>query len=340
MGRKRKNPADNWMPPRVRRGRSAYEFQTYDSRTVRLCDFSATQAEVWVAYEKLIADQKNEESLNGLVNAFLFSADFSALATETQKDYRKYASKLLSVFGNMLPDNIKPQHVRKYMDKRGLKAKTQANREKNFLSRVYGWGYERGIVSSNPCKGVRQFKETPRDRYITDAEYNALYSVAPPVVKVAMELAYLCCTRQADILSLTYAQVHEEGIFIKQGKTGVAQIKAWTDRLDDVVAMSKTTLPLDNGVSSIYVLHQRKGLRYTRDGFNSRWRKAKILAKDTFPELDFDFTFHDLKAKGVSDLDGPLSEKQQITGHKNITQTARYDRKVNIVPVVGGQKRQ
>ncbi|CDG21677.1 putative integrase [Xenorhabdus poinarii G6] len=338
MGRKRMNPADNWMPPRVRRGRSAYEFQTYDNRTVRLCDFSATQAEVWVAYEKMIADQKSENNLNGLIQEFFLSADFSVLATETQKDYRKYANKILSVFGKMLPDNIKPQHVRQYMDKRGSKAKTQANREKNFLSRVFGWGYERGIVHSNPCKGVRQFKEKARERYITDAEYNALYSVSPTIVQIAMELAYLCLARQADVLSLTFAQVQDAGIFIKQGKTGVAQIKAWTNRLDNAVALSQT-LPIDTGVSSIYVLHQRSGSRYTRDGFNSRWQKAKDIAKNTFPELDFNFTFHDLKAKGVSDLDGSLSEKQQISGHRNITQTARYDRKVNIVPVVGGQKK-
>ncbi|MGJ0638226.1 tyrosine-type recombinase/integrase [Xenorhabdus bovienii] len=338
MGRKRKNPTDNWMPPRVRRGRSAYEFLTHDSRTIRLCDFSATQAEVWVAYEKLLADQKNEETLNGLVKAFFLSGDFTDLSIETQKDYRKYAKKLLPVFGNMLPDSIKPEHIRKYMDKRGLKSKTQANREKNFLSRVFGWGYERGLVRGNPCKGVRQFKEKARDRYITDDEYNALYSISPTIVQIAMELAYLCLARQADVLALTFAQVQEAGIFIKQGKTGVAQIKAWTNRLDNAVALSKT-LPIDTGVSSIYVLHQRKGSRYTRDGFNSRWKKAKDIAKDTFPELDFNFTFHDLKAKGVSDLDGPLSEKQQISGHRNITQTARYDRKVNIVPVVGGQKK-
>ncbi|EGY27947.1 Phage integrase, partial [Candidatus Regiella insecticola 5.15] len=27
MGRKRSKPADNWMPPRTYRGRSAYEFK-------------------------------------------------------------------------------------------------------------------------------------------------------------------------------------------------------------------------------------------------------------------------------------------------------------------------
>ncbi len=154
-----------------------------------------------------------------------------------------------------------------------------------------------------------------------------------------MELAYLCLARQADILSLTYSQLSNDGIFIKQGKTGIAQIKAWTDRLHAAIELSHT-LPLDKGISSIYVLHQQSGSGYTRDGFNSRWRKAKEEAKIKFPHLNFDFTFHDLKAKGVSDLDGSLSEKQTISGHKNISQTARYDRKINVVPVVGGQKKQ
>ncbi len=72
-------------------------------------------------------------------------------------------------------------------------------------------------------------------------------------------------------------------------------------------------------------------------GFNSRWRKAKIEAQELYPHLSFDFTFHDLKAKGISDLKGNLYEKQAISGHKNVEQTARYDRKIAVVPVVDGQ---
>ena len=153
-----------------------------------------------------------------------------------------------------------------------------------------------------------------------------------------MEIAYLCAARQADVLALTYSQLTENGIYIKQGKTGVAQIKSWTERLRAAIKLSDT-LPIDVGISSIYILHQSRGSGYSRDGFNSRWRKAKEVVAKKFPHLNFNFTFHDLKAKGISDLDGSLSEKQQISGHKNMTQTARYDRKVNIVPVVGGQKK-
>ena len=66
--------------------------------------------------------------------------------------------------------------------------------------------------------------------------------------------------------------------------------------------------------------------------------KAKKAAAVKHSELDFNFSLHDLKAKGISDLEGTRSDKQAISGHKNATQTARYDRKIAVVPVVGGQK--
>lgn len=336
MGRKRSNPADNWMPPRTCRGRSAFEFKPKNGGTIRLCGFESTPAQVWAAYEALINNKKDESIFDGLVDSFFNSGDFIELATETQKDYRKYAVKVLAVFGTMQPDNIKPEHIRKYMDKRGVKSRIQANREKAFISRVFRWGYERGMVKMNPCKGVKQFKESARTRYITNNEYDALYSVAPPVVKVAMELAYLCCARQADVLSMKTSQLIDEGILIQQSKTGVAQIKGWGSRLRSAVNMA-TLLPLNSGMSSIFVVHQPSGAGYTRDGFNSRWMKAKKEAKEKYPELNFDFTFHDLKAKGISDLSGSLYDKQAISGHKNASQTARYDRKIAIVPAVGDQ---
>ena len=61
------------------------------------------------------------------------------------------------------------------------------------------------MVKANPCKGGSAIQRSASIRYITDDEYNALYSVAPTVVKVAMELAYLCCARRGDVLGLTKA---------------------------------------------------------------------------------------------------------------------------------------
>lgn len=152
-----------------------------------------------------------------------------------------------------------------------------------------------------------------------------------------MELAYLCCARQGDILELKKSQITGQGIFINQSKTSVPQIKAWTERFNMAITI-ESELPTNHSTHSVYLLHQKSGSRYTLDSFNAQWMKAKKLAKNKYPDLDFDFTSHDLKAKGISDLDGSLGEKQIISGHKTQSQTARYNRKIVVVPVVGGQK--
>lgn len=336
MAGKRKNKEDSIYPPRVYRGKSKFEFHPATGGSKSLCPLDSPVSLVWAAYEDAVKDIEEQVNLAALISEFFASADYAKLGAETRKDYVKYSKKVVPVFGKMLPDSVKPQHVRQYMDARGVAAPVQANREKAFLSRVYSWAYERGKVAGNPYKGVRQFKEEERERYITDEEYNSLYSVAPAVVQVAMEIAYLCLARQGDVLALQKSQLVEQGIFIRQGKTAAKQIKAWSERLERAIELAKS-LPLKSGVSSVYVIHQQSGSRYTRDGFNSRWQLAREEAQKKFPHLLFDFTFHDLKAKGVSDLEGSLQEKQQISGHKTITQTARYDRKTKIVPVVGGQ---
>ncbi|ENO4715773.1 integrase, partial [Escherichia coli] len=45
-----------------------------------------------------------------------------------------------------------------------------------------------------------------------------------------------------------------------------------------------------------------------------------------------DFTFHDLKAKGISDYEGSSRDKQLFSGHKTETQVLVYDRKVKVTP--------
>ncbi|MCD1124852.1 tyrosine-type recombinase/integrase [Jinshanibacter sp. LJY008] len=338
MAGKRKNPAHNDLPVRVYRGKSKYEFHPPAGGSISLCPLDATVPEIWLAYHKHNEKKEDVLSVASMMDGFFASQDFSELAQDTKDDYRKYAKRLNKVFGKMSADSVLRSHIRKYLDLRGVRSKVQANREKSFLSRSYRWAIDLGMLEVNPCKGVRQFKEAIRERYVTDEEYQAVYSVAPTIVKVAMELSYLCCARQGDILSLTKAQLMEAGIFIRQGKTGKKQIKAWSDRLRSAIELA-STLPLVNDVISMYVIHQRRGQRYTRDGFNSSWATAREVAAMTYPELSFNFTFHDLKAKGISDLEGSLSEKQAISGHKTPSQTARYDRKTQVVPVVGGQQR-
>ncbi|MGY0155655.1 hypothetical protein ACVQK1_00370 [Edwardsiella tarda] len=95
--------------------------------------------------------------------------------------------------------------------------------------------------------------------------------------------------------------------------------------------------PLNSAKSTLYAIHQPSGHEYTRDEFNRRWGQAKKTVKEQYPELNVNFTFHDLNTEEIADLKGNIDERQAISGNKNAEQTARCKRKIPIVPTVDGQ---
>lgn len=325
MGRKRA-PGNEWMPKGVFFRPSGYYWKP-GGTTEKLAPADSTKAEVWVAYEKVIEGRKNILTFSQLWKKFLNSTDYADLAPRTQKDYLAHEKYLLAVFGEAEAKSIKPEHVRRYMDARGKKSRVQANHEHSSMSRVYRWGYQRGFVPGNPCVGVDKYPKPQRDRYITDEEYLAIYDCATDPVKAAMEIAYLCAARVSDVLKMDWNQIMDKGIFIQQGKTGVKQIKAWTDRLHSAVNLCRISGEDGAVIKTMY------GERYSYKGFNEAWRKARNAAAEKIGR-PLDCTFHDLKAKGISDYEGSGRDKQKFSGHKTESQVLVYDRKVKISPTL------
>lgn len=329
MGRPRKNPKDNQLPKRVTKNKYSYVWKPKGTkRSITLAPIVGTSmSKLWARYEEEKAKQHDIMTFTKLWHLFTASPAFCALSPRTQTDYRQYEKNLLPVFGNMRADDIKIEMVRIYMDKRGERSINQANQELGGMSRVYGWGFERGYVKGNPCKGVRKFTLKPREVYVTDEEYLAIYEEASPALKVGMEIAYLCATRLGDILSLTWDQARKDGLFIQQGKTGKRQLKAWTDRLLHARNLAATL----GGTE--YVVCSSKGEKYSKSGFSDLWEKARAAASEKLGRK-LKVTFHDLKAKGISDYEGSSRDKQLFSGHKTESQVLVYDRKLTVSPTL------
>lgn len=334
MSKRRKNPLDEKLPSRVYPNGYSYIWKPTSKESIKVCSMKESIATVWRKYEELVHQREHAMTFKRLWEKFLAGGYYSELSPRTQNDYLDHGKKLLSVFGNVIADSIKPEHVRIYMDKRGLKSKTQANHEKSSMSRVYRWGYERGYVKGNPCVGVSKFSIKSRDQYMDDNVYCVIYKHADTVTRAAMEISYLCAARQADVLKLRYTQLSNKGIFIQQGKTGTKQIKMWSTRLLAAIESVKDECPkraLDG-----LVMYNRDGGAFTRRTFNARWVKA-VRAAEAELGRELDFTFHDIKAKGISDYDGSSRDKQLFSGHKTESQVLVYDRKVKISPTLGSE---
>ncbi len=332
MPKKRVNKADLWMPPRVYRGKSAFEFHPKKGGAIRLCGLNEPSSSVWLAYEKL-DDKTGQErdTFERLLLDYYNSQDFQIKKVSTRNSYFDYKKDLLATFGAMPAKSIQPLHVRSFMDSKGNKSgPVQANRHKSALQVVMGWGYERGRVIKNPCIGIKKFKEIPRDVYVTDEEYQAILDSACPIIYAAAELAYLTMSRLKDVIELKKSALIKEGVMIKQSKTGVEQINTWGIRLKTAVEMCDKHFKNND---SVYVIHQKNGDPYSKGGLRTRWTNTKKRARDE-TNLPLAFTFHDLKAKGISDFDGSLDEKREAAGHTNMKQTNDYNRKPTVVDTV------
>ncbi|WP_035886446.1 tyrosine-type recombinase/integrase [Kosakonia radicincitans] len=331
MGRPRKDPRDRHLPPRVIKNKYSYVWKPKGTKlSITLGKIRDTSiSKLWMRYEEEKAKRHDVMTFEKLWGMFLASPAFTELAPRTQTDYNQHQKQLLAVFGKMRADDIKIEQVRIYMDKRGVSSKNQANQEVSSMSRVFGWGFERGYVKGNPCRGIRKFTLVDRDVYISDEDYLAIYENARTEVQVAMEIAYLCAAREGDVFDLKIPDLRAEGIFIEQNKTGKKQIKKWTPRLQAAVALASKHFA--NKSSEGYVIPSPSGGRMNKKTFNTWWNNAKKAAAIKLGRNILG-TFHDIKAKGISDYEGSSRDKQLFSGHKTENQVLVYDRKVKITP--------
>ena len=271
-----------------------------------------------------------------------------SLAPRTQKDYRKHLKKLREVFGALRPQDIKPRDVGALLIYgRGA---AQSVKLVAVLSAVFSKAVGRWyIVDHNPCAKIEKPKKGKRDRYVSDEEYQALYNIAGDRLQIAMDLALLTGQRQGDLLSLTWDQVHtpkgkreEWGIRFKQGKTGKKIMVAIDEPLEEVLKRAKMLVPQ---LPRRYVLrtgprawvNDPGGKKYTSDGFRAVWQRAMRRAIRT-GALKTRFTFHDLRAKNISDS-GSLEEAMKRAGHMSMAMTRGvYDRGERVVQPLSRKK--
>jgi len=315
--RQRKNAADAWMPPRVYRGRSAYEYHPPDGGAIRLCRLTAKPAEVLQAFEAVKQSLPVEYSVEWLFQQYAESKQFARLAPVTRADFLHARKKPLAVFGKMPAGTITPPMLRKYMDTRGEVSPYRANRELALLRVVFAFGAERGYLIGNPAAGIKPHPEQRRTRYVQPAEYAAVYDHAGPALRVAMEIAACTGLRRADILAMRWDQVSEAGVLVTQQKTGTAILKAISDRLRRALAAARH-LPRPKGIVSVYVVHTRTGARYSASGFATIFARAAADAGQ-------DWHFHDLRRTAITDAEG----SKVFSGHKSDAMAQRY----NVAPL-------
>jgi integrase len=220
----------------------------------------------------------------------------------------------------MYPRDVKSMYVCQYRDKRGAKTPTAANRELEVLAHVFRYAVEWGVIEQNPCREVSKLRLPKRRRYVEDWEYNAVYEVAAPMMRVAMDLAILTGLRRGDLLRLSRDDIKDDGILVHTAKTGVPLLIEWSDELRAVVDQAKRQPPQVRRT----IIANKQGRPYTASGFSANWQRLIHRAlRDT--KLKEPFRFNDLRAKSASD--DSLEAATQRLGHMDSQTTQRWYRR-------------
>jgi integrase len=300
---------DKHLPPRVYIKHNAFYYVDVKNKWHRL---GANFSEAMAAWTKLINRPEHAHIMNQLFDRYMFEV-------APLKSPASYKANLIQIsplriwFGNMKPDEVTPVDIYKYIDKRSIKAKVGANREKSLLSHVFSMAIRWGIVRDNPCRNVKRITEKPRTRYIEDHEFLAVKNIASSQINLIMDFAYLTGQRIGDILTIKMTDISENGIKIEQNKTGSKLIIGWSDELSECVFKIKK-LPR-SVIHSITLFCNRRGGPLTYSGFSSIFKRImkKALLDGLIKEP---FTFHDIRAKAASDAKN-LRQASDLLGHSN-----------------------
>lgn len=296
------------LPKRVYIKHGAYYYVTLERKWIRL---GKTESEMYRALSDLNAIGGN--TMLAYFDRYT-KEDTPKKAVSTQKMEAYSMANLQRVFGEMKPENIKPSHVYKYHTLRSKTAKASADREKALLSSVMNKVMMEGIINTNPCTGVKKNPSKPRDRYVTDQEFQAVRKHASPILRATMDIAILTGLRMGDILKLTTDDLKEKGIYCKTSKTTRALIFLWSEALHDAIEHARAS---SNGEH--YIISNKHGQRYTASGFKSLWQRT--IKRACQAENIERFQFRDLRTKAGCDLVGDAT---RLLGHSSDKITKRH----------------
>jgi len=283
------------------------------ARDVRLGKAPMSDREVWKAYVRVT--EQATDTLGWLLGRYHESAQYKRLSDKTKEEYEGYRIKIenkpvksYGTFGKTPYSLIRKTTIRLYLDsytdKHGNWAPIAANRHVQYLKAAYNWAGQRfDTVRNNPCEKVTLNEQKPRTRYVDDEEYTVAITLAmdsgSPYLAAFMELAVLCRARRSEVSALTLSKITDEGIILSRLKGSQGEVTTWTKRLEGAVSYARSlhsSAPVP--ISGQYLIHDKHGQPIKKSAFNSAWRRLmdKVEAKG-IPR----FTYHDLKAKGVTD---------------------------------------
>jgi integrase len=210
-------------------------------------------------------------TLGHLINLYRAHPCFTDRELRTRTDYQRVFNYLKPIEDTPLVKFDKPLIVR-IRDKALTKGRRQANYVQAVLSLLFGWGVERGHVTTNPAAGI---KPIPRSKHALDANppwpdeaRHVVLNESPKHVLPAIGLMMFTGLGPKDALKLPKSFYKDGDIATRRSKTGEPVFWQCPVQLAEILAAA----PQHNAIT---LCANSDGKPWTVSGFNSTWQKVK-----------------------------------------------------------------
>lgn len=252
--------------------------------------------------------------------------ELHAYQDETRKGYSKQIDRITAVFGLMTWDEITLPILREYLDRRT--AKVQGNRELSVFSIVWSKARLWGMTEKQwPAYGVKNWKnaEEARSFTVTDALFDAVYSVAGQMLRDCMDIATATGMRLTDCR--TVLMPSGDTLRLKASKTGKSADFALSlsNVLPDLVTRRRSY-----PASHLMLLSTPDGFAVTAGMLRSAWDTARADAirkpENRLIAADLRKMYLRDMRKRASDLADDSESASKLLQHSSVGLTEKHYR--------------
>lgn len=300
-------------PRRLKSGKVLYYYQAA-GKQIPLGSNLVTAKEEWARLEAGGTQAAKFPKVTAL-----YREHIKGYAKSTRDHYGIALDNLDLAFKAFTMEQMEPKHIKAYLRRRTKKG--AAMFEKRVGSAFFNWAREEGHTkAANPFHGVKfskaERKGYPtgrRKRYVTDAEYRAVWAAGDAILQDAMDLAYRTGQRPGDVLKARRQDIVDGALWFAQEKTDA---RLGINIVGELARVLERIQARERPVASLYLICDRKGQRVLYNALNERFRKARGEAT---------WQFRDIRAKTATDLPD-LKKAQRLLGHAAETTTSVYRR--------------
>jgi len=268
-------------------------------------------------------------------------SDLRKKQKSTLEENKREAKNLIAVFGEMHPSEITTIHIQQYLTHRAnAGAPAKANKEVALMSAIFKSCKERGLFSYTPCENIVYQKIAAKSSYVSQQQMEIVREIGEKhggqwyrMLK-SLELAYLTTSRADEIRYLKTNQIKRDGLLIpitkrKSGQAQKSKLVEWTPELEKTIDEILATYE----IKPEYLFCNQSGMKYTRSGWGSTWKRFKTECKKIADERQIDwvdFSLTDMRPASVTDrvLNGE-TQIRDTTGHTSDQMiNTVYDRRV------------